>query len=304
MPPSQNAGRPYIRRGRRDGPDQETDTAAPFAPMPPAPQSAVSRDQLLAELGFSGGSAFADLVNEDPELLLASGAEPSAILEHYRALEKRLRSREEDIGKLRADNGCLCKELVSLRQTPTAATPQNADNRALVKTQINLLKREIVSQRQTLAQLKRKEEWMKKCLSWYGRESNAQLPKELAQMPPLKNDNLSSHSAEVDEEVLEIERIYRERIAQKSQQASPVRGSQPRNTEGETTLEGEGGRESSRKAKTQESSAIVGEQTKENLRKLTEKYKELKSLVTSELGKSYALLKEVTKRMESTADDR
>ncbi|KAF4713718.1 Kinesin member, partial [Perkinsus olseni] len=57
-------------------------------------------------------------------------------------------------------------------------------------------------------------------------------------------------------------------------------------------------------AKTQESSAIVGEQTKENLRKLTEKYKELKSLVTSELGKSYALLKEVTKRMESTADDR
>ncbi|KAF4720775.1 Kinesin member, partial [Perkinsus olseni] len=31
---------------------------------------------------------------------------------------------------------------------------------------------------------------------------------------------------------------------------------------------------------------------------------ELKSLVTSELGKSYALLKERTKKMESTADDR
>ncbi|KAF4739813.1 Kinesin member, partial [Perkinsus olseni] len=246
--------------------------------MPPAPQSAVSRDQLLAELGFSGGSAFADLVNEDPELLLASGAEPSAILEHYRALEKRLHSREEDIEKLRADNGCLRKEVG--------------------------LPREIVSQRETLVQLKRKEEWMKKCLSWYSKGSNLQLPRELAQMPPLKGDDSSSHSAEVDEEVLEIERIYRERIAQKSQQASPVQGSHPRNTEGETTSEREGGQGSSRKAKTQQSSAIVDEETRENLRKLTEKYKELKSLVTRELRKSYALLKERTKRMESTADDR
>ncbi|KAF4716167.1 Kinesin member [Perkinsus olseni] len=290
--------------------------------MPPAPQSAVSRDQLLAELGFSGGSAFADLVNEDPELLLASGAEPSAILEHYRALEKRLHSREEDIEKLRADNGCLRKELATLRQTSTTPTPQNADNRALVRTQMNLLKREIVSQRETLVQLKRKEEWMKKCLSWsnlilnlatstqrsesyrYSKGSNLQLPRELAQMPPLKGDDSSSHSAEVDEEVLEIERIYRERIAQKSQQASPVQGSHPRNTEGETTSEREGGQGSSRKAKTQQSSAIVDEETRENLRKLTEKYKELKSLVTRELRKSYALLKERTKRMESTADDR
>ncbi|KAF4707280.1 Kinesin member, partial [Perkinsus olseni] len=226
------------------------------------------------------------------------------MLDSYRALEKRLRSREEDIERLRADNGCLRKELASLRQTPTAATPQNADNRALVKTQMNLLKREIVSQRQTLAQLKRKEEWMKKCLSWYGRESNAQLPKELAQMPPLKNDDLSSHPAEVDEEVLEIERIYRERIAQKSQHKPPVQGAQPRNTEGETTSEAKEEDGISRKAKTQQSSAVGDEQTRENLRKLTEKYKELKSLVTSELGKSYALLKERTKKMESTADDR
>ncbi|KAF4671286.1 Kinesin member [Perkinsus olseni] len=335
MPPSSNAGGPYIRRGRRDGPDQETEAAASFAPMPPAPQSAVSRDQLLAELGFSGGSAFADLVNEDPELLLASGAEPSAILEHYRALEKRLRSREEVIEKLRADNGCLRKELASLRQNPTTTTPQNADNRALVKTQMNLLKREIVSQRQTLAQLKRKEGWMKKCLSW----SN----------PILNLGTSTLRSLQVDEEVLEIERIYRERKAQKPQQASPVQGSHPRNTKGETTLEGEGGQGSSRKAETQPSSAIGDEQTRENLRKLTEKYKalrqlydkakkrdserptadpgcrtlgidqgivadfrrrtksdlqELKSLVTSELGKSYALLKERTKRMESTVDDR
>ncbi|KAF4759472.1 Kinesin member, partial [Perkinsus olseni] len=118
------------------------------------------------------------------------------MLDSYRALEKRLRNREEDIEKLRADNGCLRKELASLRQTPTTATPQNADNRALVKTQMNLLKREIVSQRETLAQLKRKGEWMKKCLSWYSKGSNLQLPKELAQMPPLKNDDSSSHSAE------------------------------------------------------------------------------------------------------------
>ncbi|EER08222.1 Kinesin-3, putative [Perkinsus marinus ATCC 50983] len=279
----------------------------------PAARPVVSRDQLLVELGFSGEPATASLINNDSELSLASGDQPSAILTRYRALERKLRKKEEDLERLKVDNTCLRKELASMRQGSTTSTPQNADNRALVKTQMKLLKREITSQRQTLAEYKRKEEWMKKCLTWsdrfrdtnrspvrtfgssrYARVSSAHLPKELARIPPPKEDEMSLRAAEtflleVDEEVLEIERICRERIAQRTQSPSSEQHASFVGAEQKTKMDINKDQEVPDDRRTQHSETGGGSQaeddrTREHLRKLTEKYKTLRKLYDKARG--------------------
>ncbi|EER20495.1 kinesin, putative [Perkinsus marinus ATCC 50983] len=268
----------------------------------PAARPVVSRDQLLVDLGFSGEPATASLISNDPELSLARGDEPSAILTRYRALERKLRKKEEDLERLKVDNTCLRKELVSMRQGSTSSTPQNADNRALVKTQMKLLKREITSQRQTLAEYKRKEEWMKKCLTWsdrshdtnlsplasgscrYTRASSTHLPKELARVPPPKEDEMSLRAAEVDEEVLEIERICRERIARRTQSQSSEQHASSVGDEQKTKMDVKEDQRRTQHSETGRGSQAEDEGTREHLRKLTEKYKTLRKLYDKARG--------------------
>ncbi|KAF4671898.1 Kinesin member [Perkinsus chesapeaki] len=299
--------------------------------MPRDSTTGRARQQLLAELGFTGQSAFTDLVNDDPELLLASGASSAAIIDRYRVIEKKLREKEREVDNLRADNGHLRTELANTAGPPS----RSSDNRALIKTQMGLLKREIVSQREAIAQMSWKEQWMQNCIQWYSAKSGLGLPKELVNMPAREAKPASTSFAEVDKDIAEIEAIYRQR------KLDQTHGGQPAET-----LNRQEGRARSSVA----SSDARGDEPDEGskVRKLTEKYKNLrrlynkaledleqatratpsqtvhgdhmntmtftrqarsdlqalKKVVTAELANTYAFLEKRCQKIETAADDR